>query len=141
MVAAVVGASSKTKTAEVYRFGDEAGWSDIDTLDYDSAVWQRDVRGAGQFRTETINVIEINDLLEQLPPVNFLNIDVEGMDTEILHAIDLEKHAIDVILFEDNSNWGGSGKIKAKLDRHNYSLLFVSAGSICYCKRHTEHRS
>lgn len=139
MVAAVVGTSPKTKIAEVYRFGDEAGWSDIDTLDYDTAVWQRDVRDAGQFRTETIGVIGINDLLAQLPPVNFLNIDVEGMDSQIIDAIDLENNEIDVILFEDNLNWGGSEKIKAKLKRHGYSLLFVSVGSVCYCKRQSKN--
>lgn len=135
MVAAVVGAAPKTKKAEVYRFGDKAGWSDIDTLDYDSAVWQRDIKKAGEFRTEIINVIGINELLAQLPSVNFLNIDVEGMDTEILQAINLADHDIDVILFEDNLNWGGSEKIKSKLKRNGYSLLFVTGGSVCFCKR------
>ena len=135
MVAAVVGRASDDTIAEVYRFGDKAGWSDIDTLDYDAAVWQRDIKKAGEFRTESINVIGINDLLSKLPKVNFLNIDVEGMDAAILEAIDLETYDIDVILFEDNINWGGAETIKAKLDRNGYSLLFVSVGSVCYCKQ------
>ena len=132
--AAVVGACAPGSTANVYRFGDEAGWSDIDTLDYESAVWQRDEKNAGDFRTETVEVIGINDLLSTSPKVNFLNIDVEGMDTEILEAIDLDRFDIDVILFEDNLNWGGSDAIKSKLQRHGYQLLFVSVGSVCYCK-------
>ena len=97
--------------------------------------WQRDVKNAGEFRAETIGTIGINELLAGLPNVNFLNIDVEGLDVEIIKALDLEKYDIEVILFEDNVNRGGSKTIQKKLLNHGYELLFISGGSVCYCKK------
>ena len=70
-----------------------------------------------------------------MPKINFLNIDVEGLDTEILENIDLKKNKIDVILYEDNDHWGGSTKIKEKMKLYGYKLLFISGGSVCFAKR------
>ena len=119
---------------EIYKF---PGWSDLNTLDYATAKFYRDKKGAGPFRTATIKTIGINQLLAQLPPVNFLNIDIEGLDDEVVAAIDLAQYPIDAILYEDNVNWQGSDKIQKKMRAHGYTLLFISGGSICYVKQAT----
>ena len=55
----------------------------------------------------TIPTIDINSLLKKLPKINFLNIDIEGLDTKVVNAIDFDKFEIDLILFEDNDYYGG----------------------------------
>ena len=72
--------------------------------------------------------------MESIPKVDFLNIDIEGLDTKIVEAIDLDRFKIDVILFEDNNNFGGTKKLVNKLVVKGYLHLFTSGGSICYAK-------
>ena len=79
-----------------------------------------------------IPTIDINSLLNKLPKINFLNIDIEGLDTKVVNAIDFDKFEIDVILFEDNENYGGQKKLINKLEDKGYFHLFTSGGSVCY---------
>lgn len=116
---------------DVYRFRDRHGFSDIDTLDRETA--DEKVRlGWGTYDIGKIDVISINSLLEVLPPVNFLNIDVEGLDTEIILHLDLLRHKIDLILFEDTKFFGGSKQVVEKLTSNGYEHLFTSGGSVCF---------
>jgi len=129
---AIVGRPTKeSSVATVYRFRNRLGWSDIDTLDKKLADYKAK-NGWGEYEIEEVSVLYINDLLATLPHVNFLNIDVEGLDDEIIKAIDLDKYKIDLILFEDNANFGGSKSIKDKLKKNGYEHLFTSGGSVCF---------
>ena len=67
-----------------------------------------------------------------MPHVNFLNIDVEGMDSKIVSSIDLTKYKIDLILFEDTQVYGGTKILTKKLEGSGYFHLFTSGGSVCY---------
>lgn len=117
--------------AEVYKFNQKIGWSLIDTLDKKVAELNRD-KGWGEFSIEKINTIDINTLLESLPHVNFLSVDIEGMDDRVINKIDLLKYPIDVILFEDNVTYGGQISTIKKLKDNGYFHLFTSGGSVCY---------
>ena len=89
-------------------------------------------KGWGEYSIEKINTIDINTLLDSLPHVNFLSIDAEGMDDKIVSKIDLSKHAIELILFEDNDIYGGRPSLINKLKDNGYFHLFTSGGSVCY---------
>jgi len=117
--------------AEVYKFFKKGGWSLIDTLDKNIAEINRS-KGWGDFITEEIKTTDINTLLDSLPHVNFLSVDIEGMDSKIIGKIDLSKYAIDLILFEDNEVYGGVKSLKNKLEGNGYAHLFTSGGSVCY---------
>jgi hypothetical protein len=128
---AVVGFGESGSIAKVFKFRTKLGWSDIDTLDKKVAEDKRK-SGWGEYIEEKVVMISINDLLSSLPHVDFLNIDVEGLDNEIIMALDLKKYKIEVILFEDKEFFGGSEIIQKKLQNNGYEHLFTSGGSVCY---------
>ncbi len=115
----------------VYKFFAKRGWSDVDTLDLETANRLK-AKGRGEYVVETVPTIDINSLLKKLPKVDFLNIDIEGLDTKVVNAIDFDKFKIDVILFEDNNNYGGKNFLVEKLENNGYFHLFTSGGSICF---------
>ena len=121
--------SDDNATGTIYKF--RRIWSDIDTLDRATAEEYRDNK-CGEFDEEQIKLIDINQLLDQLPKVNFINIDVEGVDSTIIKNLDFKKFLPDAILFEDNHNWDGSAEVIRILHKHGYKHLFTSGGSICY---------
>jgi len=129
--AAVVGNPVAAETVPVYKFKNYSGWSLIDTLDKNTADINRS-KGWGDYRVESAPVVDINSLLQSLPPVNFLNIDVEGIDKEIVASIDLTRFKIDAILFEDLRCDTVSEKVENHLIKHGYRPLFRSGGGLCY---------
>ncbi|OUL43327.1 hypothetical protein B0W81_04450 [Prochlorococcus sp. HOT_208_60] len=128
---AVVPYKQEKSLINVYKFFSKRGWSDVDTLDLDTAEYLKQ-NGRGDYVIDKVPSIDINSLLEKLPKVDFLNIDIEGLDTDIVTAINLNKFKIDVILFEDNKNYGGQPLLIKKLKNHGYFHLFTSGGSVCF---------
>ena len=53
-----------------------------------------------------------------IPKVDFLNIDIEGLDTRIIETIDLDRYKIDLILFENN-NSSESSKNELEMQKVN----------------------
>ena len=129
--AGILGTSSE-KTQTVYKFRPVSGWSDLDTLDRKTALRYRD-EGAGEFEVDEISVIGINNLLVQLPHVNFLTIDIEGSDLDVIRSIDYKKFPIDYIIFEDNQSQGLS--VHNLLSLHGYERILVTGGSIGYRRK------
>ena len=80
--AAIVPYPQKDKLVSVYKFFPKRGWSDVDTLDKATAEYLKN-NGRGDYVISSVSTIDINSLLETLPKVDFLNIDIEGLDTEI----------------------------------------------------------
>jgi len=128
---AVFAGSDENATGTIYKF--RRIWSDIDTLDKATAEEYRD-NNCGEFGEEQIKLIDINQLLDQLPKVNFINIDIEGVDSTVIKNLDFKKFSPDAILFEDNHNWDGSAEVVRILHKHGYKHLFTSGGSICYAQ-------
>lgn len=132
ILGAVRGKASEGETASVFKFR-YGCWSDIDTLDRTTAELYRD-GGAGDFEEHTVQLLDVNRLFSSLPHINFLNIDIEGLDLEVLLALDMTKYRPEAILFEDNEQWGGNQLIRAKLAQAGYERLFVSSGSVCFVR-------
>lgn len=107
-------------------------WSEIDSLSEETARETERISGY-KFDKDTVSTITINEIFNLSGPINFLNIDVEGIDEQILISVDFSKYRPDVIVFEDNQNWGGSAKIKSLLTSQGYTHLFTSTGSVGYC--------
>ena len=132
--AAVIPQNNNENLLNIYKFFSKRGWSDVDTLDLKTAEKLKN-SGRGDYVIEKVAAIDINSLLNKLPKINFLNIDIEGLDTAVVNAIDFDKFKIDVILFEDNYCYGGEQKLIKKLREKGYFHLFTSGGSICYAHK------
>lgn len=131
--AAVIPHKTNKSYINAYKFFSKRGWSDSDTIDFDLAEKVKK-RGRGSYEVDKVPCIDINSLLETLPEIDFLNIDVEGMDVKIVDAIDFEKYKIKLILFEDNDCYGGNKDLVRKLESNGYFHLFNSGGSVCFAK-------
>lgn len=106
-------------------------WSDIDTLDEETAL-QNELCANVKYERIEVEVVGINDVLKQHQSIQLLNIDIEGLDSELILSIDFSKYRPEVIIFEDNENWGGNTEVRAKLVKFGYVHLFTSGGSIAY---------
>jgi len=100
-------------------------------LDRETAEKYR-LNGAGDFFETDVDLLDVNQLLSQMPHINFLNIDIEGVDKEIIMAMDLSRFKPELILFEDNEVWGGDNAVVEKLLSAGYAKLFVNGGSVAY---------
>ena len=66
--------------------------------------------------------------------MNFINIDIEGVDNIVIKNLNFAKFLPDAILFEDNYNWDGDAEVVRILHKHGYKHLFTSGVSICYAQ-------
>ena len=128
------GQTSQEMTA--YRF--RRLWSEIDTLSIEDAKrYEKDFQI--KFDPSKITTININEVLkkttEKFGDVNFINIDIEGLDEAIIFEIDFNKYAPDLICFENNQSFMGSEKLKTFFTEKNYVHLFTSGGTHGYCKK------
>jgi len=113
-VCAAVTAERTSEPVRLYRF--KKLLSDLDTISEEFAR-----RSGRPFTVSTVQALCINDLLDLAPePINFLNIDVEGLDASLLRAIDFAKHRPDLICFE-----GGDETI---LPEQNIAEFLVAQG-------------
>jgi len=106
--------------------------SEIDTLNKEVALQNRKKRGY-DFVEEELVSLNINDLLKEVDKeIDFLNIDIEGIDQLVLGCLDFTRFKPKVILFEDNENFGGSTETINMLLNNGYKHLFTSGGSVAY---------
>jgi hypothetical protein len=106
--------------------------SEIDTLNKQVALKNRTKLGY-DFVEEELVSLNINDLLEKTnKEIDFLNIDIEGIDHLVLGSIDFNRFKPKVILFEDNEHFGGSTEIINMLLNNGYKHLFTSGGSVAF---------
>lgn len=127
--------SDSSEKVSVYKF--RRIWSEIDTLSLDAAEAMALQRGISFDRSE-VPLLNVKDLFARLGQVDFISIDIEGLDELVLLDIDLDIAKPSVIVFEDNINFGGSEKIKKFLGDHGFELLFKSGGSVGYHKTRRE---
>jgi hypothetical protein len=94
-VCAAVTAERSAEPVRLFRF--HKFWSELDTLSQEVAT-----RSGRPYAVSSVQALSIGDLLDLAPrPINFLNIDVEGLDASILRAIDFGKHRPELVCFED----------------------------------------
>ena len=129
--AAITAKEQNDSYINVYKFFSKRGWSDVDTTSFETAEMLKE-NGRGNYTIEKIKSIGINNLLSGLPKVDFLNVDIEGIDIQVINEIDFERFKIDLIIFEDNVTYGGEKNLRKKLEDNGYFHLFTSGGSVCF---------
>jgi len=82
-------------------------------------------------RTDTVDLKTVDDILEetQLPHVDFVSIDVEGLQLELLRGFNLEKYRPQLLLVEDHLH---SLNTHRYLRHHNYYLAKRTARNHWY---------
>jgi len=100
-------------------------------LDEQVAIKNKQLRG---WDYEACDITQISpDYFEQnYPHVDLLNIDIEGVDSDVILNFDFKKWSPTVVLFEDNQHFGGDQKIKNHLNKNGYAILFMSGGTTGY---------
>lgn len=126
---AIVPHAEINEKSVVYKFS-KSSYSSIDTLHKKTADSHKSF--AGDYVEEEVELIDINQYFSTLPSINFLNIDVEGLDEEILLSLNLDLYHPNLILFESLNDFGGSSEVVDKLTKFGYQHLFTSGVSVCY---------
>jgi FkbM family methyltransferase len=116
---------------ELYKFSQ--AYSSIDTLDKITADKMKEQSGIPYMKVR-VPTISLNQLLAKVGKINFLNIDIEGLDEVVLLNTNINIASPEVIVFEDNVDRGGSEKVRRYLSENGYGLLFTSGGSAGYAK-------
>ena len=101
----------------------ETGWKDISTLAAFAAHDGHDRRASRRYQVRTVS---LGDLLARhgAPPViDYLSIDTEGSELEILGAFDFAAHRFRCITCEHNFT-AARAEIHALLSRHGYRRVF-----------------
>lgn len=92
--------------------------------DYNSG-FAREVDFDGKIKSSyKVKVLTLEKVLAQykINHVDFMSIDVEGAELDVLHGIDFNKVSIDYIVIENNKGWAKERKIRKFLTDHNYEL-------------------
>lgn len=124
----VAGFTESNQYNYVYKF--KKPFSEIDTLDKQIAKKIKLDSGL-EYKEDKVEAIGINNLLMETK-YNFVNIDVEGVDEQLILSIDFRKvHAPDLIVFESWQPLTESVSIQF-LEDNGYKHLFTTGGSIGY---------
>ena len=72
--------------------------------------------------TETVPALPLDEILAQTehPPVDFISIDVEGLELDVLRGLDLQRHQPPLLVVEDHLH---SLDVHFHLGRHGYKLV------------------
>jgi FkbM family methyltransferase len=88
-----------------------------------------------------IRLLSINDILEKCLPCNqhidFITMDVEGLEFQIIQSLDFQKYAPDFILIEDlnNTELYTGGDIARFLNDHDYIIAAKTRRTFLFRKR------
>jgi FkbM family methyltransferase len=80
-----------------------------------------------KFSTDEVRTVSLMDLLETYnapSSIDYLSVDTEGSELEILNAFDFSAYQISLITVEHNFIDGERGKLKALLERNGFVRVF-----------------
>lgn len=124
---AVVSNEEKNEILDFYFF--EKEFSEIDTLSLEFAQTKKKELGIN-FTCKSIKTIKVNDLLSK-DNFDFLNIDVEGLDEDILSSLNFEIiHKPKLICFEIHDHLNTNNKAINHLKSNGYEFLFKSGKTL-----------
>ena len=109
-------------------------YSEIDTFDKDIAMTKSKNLNI-DYEIKGVETTTLDELLEEFPYTDFLNIDIEGLDEKCLLECKLNKYSLKLIVFENTKNWGGSKEIKIHMNSMDFFHLFTSKNSIGFFKK------
>ncbi|MBS1668862.1 MAG: FkbM family methyltransferase [Bacteroidetes bacterium] len=122
----------KQQQADLYIFPyPYSGWN---TFSFEEASFREKESGIKIFKKTTVQLIDINSVFEKYftTPPNFLSIDIEGLDYEILQSIDFAKYKPDVICAETISFSTKNEEVKTD----EIAVFLESKGYFVYADTH-----
>lgn len=130
--------NNRSKFVNYYSFNKHHPYSPVNTLSKYHAN-QIKKKWKINFKLEKIKNYHVNDLFTLVGKINFLTIDIEGIDGLIIKKADFSLVDPDVILFEDPFNYFATDKVKSFFNNINkkngeYKILFQSGYSKCFAK-------
>lgn len=130
--------NNRSKFLNYYSFNEMHPYSPVNTLSRYHAN-QIKKNWKINFKLQKIKNYFINDLFAEVGKINFLAIDVEGIDNLIIKDADFSIIDPEVILFEDVYSYFASDKIinffkKINKKNNQYKILFQSGYSKCFAK-------
>lgn len=136
---AVVPVSYSRDTVTIYKF--RRMHSEWDTTSLEDAEIMRKKYGV-DFDACEVPAIRVDDLLHEAVntlhgPVDYLNIDVEGADEEIIKGVNLVDYGVSVIQFENNKDFKGSFTLQNYLAAQNFVHLATVGGTHTYVSKQT----
>ncbi len=130
---AVVSSNFKNNKINYYKFN--RFFSEINTVDKKFAIDKSKQTGFS-YNIKKLDTVYINDLLNQFNNhLNFLNIDAEGIDEELILDIDFEKNKIDLICLESHDQNFKVGRLFKYLVKIEYELIYDSKPAYCFGRK------
>jgi len=110
--------------------------SEWDTISKDEAEMRRK-KSKVNYKKIPIPTITINEVMSCAEeyagqPVNYLNIDIEGMDEDILRSLDFDRYSVQYIQFENNIFCKGSKDVQKILLKNGYLHYATMGGTHTY---------
>lgn len=100
----------------------------------------RIVREGGRTHEVEVPMVRLDSLLEDVrQPIDFVSIDVEGLELAVLEGFDLERFAPRVLVVEDNAQ-GADPRVPEYLGRHGYAERFRLEQNAFYTRRDDARR-
>ncbi|WP_395767093.1 FkbM family methyltransferase [Aquirufa sp.] len=95
---------------------------EISSFSPDIARFQAE--STSEFEKIMVQTTTLNSILEKMDsnPIDFITIDVEGHEMNVLHGFDIEKYNPKIVIIEDNSN-GKEFAVKNYLRKYGYTLF------------------
>ncbi len=129
---AVVASDFKENYIKYYKFN--RFFSEINTVDKNFALAKSKETGFS-FYEKKLEVVSINSLLDLLDnKINFLNIDAEGIDEQLIFDLDFSKNKINLICLESHNSNFKKTKVFKYLEDLNYHLIYDSKPAFCFAK-------
>jgi FkbM family methyltransferase len=111
------------------------GEGGVATLSSATPDRQRIVREGGRMREIDVPLVRLDSLLEDVrQPIDFVSIDVEGLELAVLEGFDLQRFAPRVLVVEDNAQ-GADPRVPEYLGRHGYVERFRLEQNAFYTRR------
>jgi len=135
VVQAAVGGRDASGSVRLFTVGGRPG---VDALSYtraDQAHVERIRREGGQTIPVDVPLTSLDALLALAPPaaVDFVSVDVEGAELEVLDGLRLEKWRPQVLLVEDNSG-GRDTRVAEYVARHGYRHVRRRGCNVLYSR-------
>jgi len=128
---------SNGETREI-QFSIAEGGNGVGTLSFageDKKQLERIEREGGTVRATTLQSCSLNEILaDHEGSIDFVSIDVEGKEMEVLRGFDLIKFRPRVVIVEDNSN-GTDTRVGEWFSAHDYTERFRCEHNVFYTQK------
>lgn len=116
-----------------YKFKRFFGFSELDTISKKEAERIKNKQKIN-YQVKKVKNIYINELFKMTGKINVLNLDLEGIDFELIEKCNFDLIKPELILFEDNLNYFATKKMINFFKKKKFKLLFQSGGTKCFAK-------